>query len=331
MDSLFSFLIIITSYILYAVTSIQAQGLSRHSRFHGGLTRQEIRALNLSDYPPLGIQIPVDHFNTSDSRTYNNRYWINVTHYKRSGPVFFYDVGEADAHPTAAQMLRDSERSPDAVMELARRFDGMAVVFEHRFYGKSLPMPLNATSDCQFDNNAHQYLTTEQALEDVVYFSNNFQPPSEKKSWSSLSPANTPWIWVGGSYPGIRGAIMRIRNPEVIFATWASSAPTEHRIDFWQYFAQAERTMTRNCSADYTHVVNWVDQVLTNGTKGEVLRLKTQLSNTMTPNLYGRLLGKVTLSEFELPENAMIALYLAAPLHDFQYTGPRGLQPFCDT
>src|SRR5271154_2970500 len=31
---------------------------------------------------PLTIDMPIDHFNESDRRTYENRYWVNASYYK---------------------------------------------------------------------------------------------------------------------------------------------------------------------------------------------------------------------------------------------------------
>jgi hypothetical protein len=64
------------------------------------------------------------------------------------------------------------------------------------------------------------YLTFEQALEDVVQFANNFQLPTSAaaaklvKSPDALHASKTPWVFVGGSYPGVRAATLRKRNPE---------------------------------------------------------------------------------------------------------------------
>ena len=53
--------------------------------------------------------------------------------------------------------------------------------------------------------------------------------------------------------------MMRVRNPETFYATWASSAPTEAAVDMYTYYAQAERSMFRNCSADWTAVTKYSD------------------------------------------------------------------------
>ena len=130
-------------------------------------------------------------------------------------------------------------------MQLAKRYNGVAILWEHRYYGDSLPFPVNvrptlvpyANNASDIDNDKEnttseqwQFLTTDQALEDVVYFANRFTLPSARFDSSSTSgasdattknplhPSNTPWVWLGGSYPGVRGALLRVRNPETIFA-----------------------------------------------------------------------------------------------------------------
>lgn len=214
------------------------------------------------------------------------------------------------------------------------RFNGLAIIFEHRFYGDleegSYPFPMNATSGRAIAPDAYRYLNTEQALEDVIYFANHFQPPDLEPYWSMLNPQYTPWVWLGGSYPGIRGAIMRVRNPETFFATWASSAPTEARVDFWQYYAQAERSMTRNCSTDYTYVTNWVDSVLSNGTKQEISDLKHELYSAVLSGPGGHTVT-ANRNESDLLESIDVASYLTLPLSFYQYYGfEASVQPFCD-
>jgi hypothetical protein len=57
-------------------------------------------------------------------------------------------------------------------------------------------------------------------------------------------------------------ALLRVRNPEIIFAVWASSAPVEAQVDMASYYKAAERSLTRNCSADWVTVTRYVDHVL---------------------------------------------------------------------
>lgn len=301
---------------------------------NGGLTRREV-SINASDYPAYVVSIPVDHFNASDTRTFSNRYWINSTFYRSGGPVFYFDSGEQNAHPLVPYFLAEAA-GPSAVMTLARRFGGMAVLFEHRFYGDltegSYPFPMNSsTGMAEGGFSAYRYLNTEQALSDPVYFANNFQPPDLEQYWPSLSANATPWVWLGGSYPGVRGVHMRVRNPETFFATWASSAPTQAAVDMWVYYAQAERSMTRNCSADYTAVTNYVDGILANGTAKEVSDLKYDLYKAIASGPGGQAPGSVNRSKSDALSNQSVGNYLLTPLSFYQYYGfDRSVLPFCD-
>lgn len=128
-----------------------------------------------------------------------------------------------------------------------------------------------------------KFLTTEQSLEDVVFFANAFAKAGNTSLGSEslvtdkftsgpndlntsdpltttdpltlpLNPSTTPWIFLGGSYPGIRAALLRTRNPEVVFAAWASSAPVQAQVDMSSYYKAAERSLTRNCSSDWVGV-----------------------------------------------------------------------------
>jgi hypothetical protein len=178
---------------------------------------------------------------------------------------------------------------------------------------------------------AYKYLNTEQALQDPVCFAQNFQPPGLEAYWDDLKPERTPWIWLGGSYPGIRGAHMRVRNPETFFAAWASSAPTEARVDMWTYYGQAEQSFTRNCSADYTAVTRYVDSVLANGTTAEKNSLKLELYTAVQsgPRCEKPVNGNTTAAEGL--EGADVARYLLLPLSFYQYYGfEASVQPFCD-
>jgi hypothetical protein len=67
---------------------------AKHGSFHG-LSNDELAQVEkagtagLPDVAtPFTIDMPIDHFNKSDHRTYKNRYWVNATYYKEGGPVF---------------------------------------------------------------------------------------------------------------------------------------------------------------------------------------------------------------------------------------------------
>lgn len=309
-----------------------AAALHKPPRLPSYLHPREAASINASDYPAHTVPIPIDHYSSTSNTTYPNRYWLNTQYYRPGGPVLYFDAGEQDAAPLVPYFLHDAA-GPSAATALARRFNGLAVLFEHRFYGSSAtqgsyPFPLNATTLMPANPaQAYPYLTTEQALQDPVYFAHHFQPPGLEAHWPRLHPSRTPWIWLGGSYPGIRGAQMRVRNPETFYAAWASSAPTEARVDMWTYYAQAERSMTRNCSADYTAVTNYVDAVLADGTTAEQHLLKEQLLEAVQAPSG----GEVNTTEARALTDVDVANYLLLPLSFYQYYGfEASVQPFCD-
>jgi hypothetical protein len=159
--------------------------------------------------PPFAgkATLPLDHFNSSDLRTFQNRYWMNDTHLHRNGPVFFFDAGEAGlSDEQAAQML--SGQILFAPLELARKYHGAVIIWEHRFFGRSMPFEYNdATGIAHVGQEAYRYLKNEQALEDAVFFATHFSYAGHEHG--AMSAKSVPWIWIGGSYPGIRAAMVR--------------------------------------------------------------------------------------------------------------------------
>ncbi|KAJ5380773.1 uncharacterized protein N7496_003201 [Penicillium cataractarum] len=235
----------------------------------------------IPNVPSYIFSMPLDHFNASDHRTFNNRYYLNDTYYKPSSPVFFFDYGESGFSPYYAGIFLAESTEQSAVMQLAKRFNGLAIGWEHRYFGSSLPFPMalgNNTpvtpaecynsADCTHllidSPGSYRYMTVEQALEDANYFARNFELPKGRGSYSksSLTADKTPWIWIGGSYPGARAAFALIRNPKTFFASWASSAPVQWRKNGSAYFNPIERSLPEPCRTDILASVKYADEIL---------------------------------------------------------------------
>ena len=91
-----------------------------------------------------------------------------------------------------------------------------------RFYGRSQP-----GSDLSMD-----YITLlngRQALEDLASFRMNMS-----KSYNMT--ASNRWIAFGGSYSGALAAWLRMKYPDIVYASVASSAPIQAIFDFYEYF-----------------------------------------------------------------------------------------------
>lgn len=53
-----------------------------------------------------------------------------------------FDSGEQNAEPLLPYYLQEYH-GLSATMRLAKRYGGVAILWEHRFYGDSLPFPVN--------------------------------------------------------------------------------------------------------------------------------------------------------------------------------------------
>ncbi|KAF8196749.1 peptidase S28 [Mycena galopus ATCC 62051] len=223
-------------------------------------------------------------------------------------------------------------------MQLAKRYRGIAFLWEHRFYGDSLPFPVNEnTTAAQW-----QYLNTEQALQDVIFFADSFPKTSLGHAANTSSvggldlaihPSVVPWVWLGGSYPGVRGALLRVRNPETIFAAWVSSAPVEAQVDMSSYYKAAERSLTRNCSADWVAVTKFVDDTLNGSNETLQIDVKFDLLTARLSGPGGNTTGAdgLTRQKANATSNVDAASILMDPLDFYQYYGFwDSLLPFCN-
>lgn len=132
--------------------------------------------------------------------------------------------------------------------------------------------PYNISIDTPAEN--FRYLTTHQALADVVAFAHQFE---RKNISEALVPLITPWIFIGGSYSGMRAAFMRELYNWTIYASLASSAPVQAQIDLSSYFEPVYRGLAHhgygNCTKDIHAAISYIDHILdTNETAAEKLK-----------------------------------------------------------
>ncbi|KAJ5594618.1 uncharacterized protein N7459_000826 [Penicillium hispanicum] len=202
------------------------------------------------------ISIPIDHEDVSLG-TYENRYWVSDEWYQEGGPVFVYDVGETNAASSAKLHLANSS---SFFVEMLKEFGGVGIVWEHRYYGESLPYPVTNTTPPEH----FKYLTNNQALADLPFFAQNFT--RDQYDHVDLTPTGTPWVMVGGSYSGMRAAFTRNEYPDTIFASFASSAPVEARVNMSMYFDQVYAGMVANgrlnCTRDIKAALQYIDSEL---------------------------------------------------------------------
>ncbi|XP_059621345.1 putative serine protease K12H4.7 [Phlebotomus argentipes] len=159
------------------------------------------------------IEQKLDHFDDSNTVTFQMRYMENAEFYQEGGPIFIFVGGE--------YTIQEGWLLGGHMFDMARELNGYIFYTEHRFYGETRPTP-----DLSFENL--QYLTVDQALEDMAHF-------IRVKKQEIPGASSSGVILVGGSYPGTIATWMRQRYPELVNGAWSSSGPLLAKTDFYEY------------------------------------------------------------------------------------------------
>lgn len=306
------------------------------SRFHRrGYSSRRANTNDSVNVPEYKFTMPVDHFSSTNKQTYLNKYYVNDTYYRPGGPVIFYDNGEAGFDADSAASTLAEANGPTLPMQLAANLSGLVIGWEHRYYGDSRPVPMvNASGLPVEGSKGYIYLSVEQALEDVAYFASNFNSTKLDKNalvknTVGLDPYSTPWVFIGASYPGSRAAWMRLRHPEIIYASWASSAPLQYQFDGSPYYNPVVRSMAANCTNDIKAAIKYVDTVFDSGSADAVTRVKIGALLVASTNLTQfHIRDAADLSEFDAAGNLASGITLEAA---FQNSGPvHTTQVMCD-
>lgn len=202
-------------------------------------------------YPVHNITMPIDHFH-NESRyephtngTFNMRYWFDATYYNPGGPVIVLQAGETDGAGRLPYLQKG------ILNQLVKATHGIGVVLEHRYYGKSFPMPDLSTKNMRF-------LTTQQALADEAYFAQNVQYPGLEK-YGDLTSRTTAYIGYGGSYAGAFNAFLRVLYPNIFWGAISSSGVTKAIYDYWEYYDPIAQHAPQDCiitQKTFTHIVD---------------------------------------------------------------------------
>lgn len=157
----------------------------------------------------------LDHFNSTEKRTWKQRYWTEDKYWKVGQPIFVQFGGEgpiSSAYVDSFQMAN-----------YGKEHGALLVAVEHRFYGGSKPLPSLSTA------NLH-YLSVDQALAD---FNHLILTLKEK-----LNSTQSKVVVFGCSYMGNGAAWFQMNYPETVVGAVASSAPVEAVVDMVTYLEQ---------------------------------------------------------------------------------------------
>ncbi|RUS20378.1 peptidase S28 [Endogone sp. FLAS-F59071] len=257
-------LIFIWAIAFTLLATVQATTLTRLFELQHGSKRKVFNVdKQAPGSKPISLTFPqkVDHFNKHNNATFPQRYWVNTTTYRQGGPVIFMNVGEEDASHYVGYL------SGGETSLLAEKLGGVVVVYEHRYYGQSNPVP-----DLSSQNMI--YLNLEQSLADMAYF---MQSVEIKINGVALPPApKTPWIPISASYPGALSAWIKHKYPDLVFASIASSAPVQAKYYFWEYFEPIRQGAPAHCRDSIINTVKHVDDILFSHNKRKIQQLKAQ-------------------------------------------------------
>ncbi|KAF8625999.1 hypothetical protein AX17_006722 [Amanita inopinata Kibby_2008] len=218
-----------------------------------------------SEFQPQWFRQPLDHFNNETTDTFNQRYWFSTRHYKpgSGGPVFVLDGGETSGEDRLPFL------DTGIVDILAKNTNGVGVILEHRYYGKSYAVENLTTDSLRFLNN-------EQAAADSANFMSNIKFPGIDED---LTAPNTPWIYYGGSYAGARSAHMRVLYPNLVYGSIASSGVTEAILENWQYMEIIRTAADSNCMSRIENAVQEMDNILADGRYTKALKTLFGMQN----------------------------------------------------
>ncbi|KAI0959110.1 hypothetical protein AcW1_004037 [Taiwanofungus camphoratus] len=209
----------------------------------------------------------IDH-NDPSLGTFQQRYWHTWEFYEPGGPIILNTPGETNADGYEIYLTNETINGLIAEQE-----NGATVVLEHRFYGYSNPYQNLSVESLQVH-------TIEQATKDLAYFANNVQLPMP--GGDHVTPAEAPWILIGGSYSGALTSFTKVNEPDVFWAGYASSAVVESIVNLWGYFDIVRQFMPQNCSSDLQAVIGHIDATFVNGTTEEIDAIKTLFNMNLT-------------------------------------------------
>lgn len=174
----------------------------------------------------------LDHF-SADTRVFKQRYWSTDSYASGGAPVLLYICGEGACGSGAVMGMLSAH---------AANLKARAIAVEHRYYGESQPFTDLATENLK-------YLSTDQALADLIYFKTSMQSQGY----------TGPWIVLGGSYAGALAADLRKQAPEHFIGALASSAAIRPLKDFSEYDHYLARLAGPDCVPDIQKALSEIE------------------------------------------------------------------------
>lgn len=156
------------------------------------------------------VEVPIDHFDLSNLKSFQLRYLVYDHHHIKGGPILLFIGNEGNINMFV--------ENTGFMFETAPVLNALIVFAEHRYYGQSLPF-----GNSSFSSPDHlKFLTTSQVLRDFVVLVEELKKNYMK---GMISRDTYPIVAIGGSYGGILAAWLRMKYPHTVIGAIASSAP----------------------------------------------------------------------------------------------------------
>lgn len=222
------------------------------------------------------IEQPLDHFDPllqAEGRRWRQRYFEVVPtqrqrHQQQKEQQFQQQEEEQDVPPMFVYIGGEAEISPKDITAghfaaLREAFGADAFALEHRFYGRSQPLPTS-------DSSSLRWLTAEQALADLALFVDAKR--RERAEAYGTSPHAIPVVVFGCSYPGALAAFSRSKYPFLISGAISSSSPLKAKETFWEFDLAVKDGLPPDCRAAAAAAIAALDARVSQGLMARELR-----------------------------------------------------------
>lgn len=264
-------------FVLQLGTAGALKYLPEHARggeyavLHPELLPPFSSTLQMDDPSPPGsvvrlLQVPLDHFDSSETRTFPLRYYVdNSVFDAKDGPLFIEMGGEGPCGGVRAGKLHEQHKA-------------MAIAIEHRFYGESIPFNDRSVANLK-------YLSVPQNLADTAMLLESIQA-------NLTRDGSTPRVVInfGGSYSGATSAWFREKYPNVTDGAVSSSGVVNAIWDFTAFDKQVAKAIdipVPGCADKLRAVTNAFEAQFAAGTDGASVAKKIMNA----ANLIGTPLG----------------------------------------
>uniref|UniRef100_A0AC35FM65 Uncharacterized protein n=1 Tax=Panagrolaimus sp. PS1159 TaxID=55785 RepID=A0AC35FM65_9BILA len=242
----------------------KAIGISKFGYFYNGNLAEPFSENdeNLMEVSQQWISQPLDHFNATEEKTWEQRYWNNSNFFEQNSTIFLIIGGDSTINEKWIS-------NPNVTyLKWAKKMKAQVFLLEHRFYGESQP-----AEDLSIENL--KYLTSKQALKDIENF---IQIKKDEYK-------NSKWITLGGSYGGTLSAWFREKYPELTVGAVGSSAPLHIKTNFFEYLQVVQRSLfyyDPKCGQNIKTVFSDIFSSFYSSQKTSQLNTIFKLSNVLT-------------------------------------------------